>query len=175
MTIPEPIIFTSVVLGRELARAGYGLISGGWPGVDHTVCREYVTQLRRDETGAHGIGHVVQEGGRVDLWADPAFAGEGDLDAFGSAMDAVARSIDRAHGLITVGGGTTLDNVKRAMERRLPIFPVASTGGDSEKAFGMLSGAPDFLRRPIRSRRDARQVVRAIIELLPPAVGPTPA
>jgi hypothetical protein len=166
--LPEPVHFASESVGRELARAGHGLVSGGWPGVDHITCREYVNQLWRDEVPSKGrLRHVVPEGKRPDFWNDPRYAGEGDLDP----SDNIGHAVDSAQALIMIGGdGATSDIFRAFVSRRRPVFPLGGTGGDSQRA---LTSQPldlqSVLGRSIANRIDARAVAKAIIERLPPA------
>jgi hypothetical protein len=168
MHITDSVVFASETLGRELARAGYGLISGGWPGVDHMVCREYVKQLRRDEVPAQGrLRHVVPADSTPDFWAVQEFYQQGDLDAAGSPEESIARSIDRSAAVVTIGGsGATYGMIQIARRRQKFVLPLASTGGDSERAFKEMTNAPRALAAPIGSRREARTVVQALMQLL---------
>ncbi len=38
---------TSVALGKALAKAGYGLVTGGWPGVDELTARSFAADLEQ--------------------------------------------------------------------------------------------------------------------------------
>jgi hypothetical protein len=169
--LPDSLVFASETVGRELARAGFGLISGGWQGVDHIVCREYVTQLRRDQIPSKGrLVHVIRAGTRPDLWKVAAFSGEGDLDMVTGSTSEVWRSVQRADAVVMIGGvGGTYDAYEYAVKSGKAAYPIAGTGGDAARAFNdVVRTAPELrgLERNITSRRDAREVAKLIADMV---------
>jgi hypothetical protein len=169
--VPLHDVWAAEVAGREIARAGYALISGGWPGVDHLCCREYVRQLKLDgvETG-HRLTHVQPEGSTPDLWALPAMQGEGWVDSGGSPEESATRSIGMADAVILIGGrGATGWMAEVARGHRRTVLPLAGTGGDSEAVYQRteLVRNPEQWKKlgaPITNRRDARKAILAAIE-----------
>jgi hypothetical protein len=160
--------FASEATGRTLARFGYGLISGGWPGVDHVVCREYILQLRRDETPSAGrLLFFVPEGKEPGLWQDTALHGEGDVISAGRESHAAASSVERAQALVLIGGKRSAHQILELAEKReLPVFPWTGTGGVAASSAGR-----ETLELQFRSRRDALSIAKRLIEELPPATG----
>jgi hypothetical protein len=47
--LPEKIVEVSRRLGRGLADSGFGLVSGGWQGVDHVVARSFAEAVKETE------------------------------------------------------------------------------------------------------------------------------
>jgi APAF-1 helical domain len=167
--LDNAIVYASEAIGLELARAGFGLISGGWQGVDHIACREYVNQLRRDQLSSKGrLVHVIPQGSTPDLWELSGFAQEGDLDFAESSSSASRRSVGRANVVVMVGGaGGTFAIYQDARQLGKPVYPIPRTGGDAAHAFNeLIKIRPEFqsLDLNILSKRDGREVARRITE-----------
>jgi predicted Rossmann-fold nucleotide-binding protein len=168
--IPMPIVWASGILGRELGRAGYGLLTGGWPGVDHLVSREYVLQLRRDGLkGDAGLLHVLPQDGTPDLWEVPEMQGEGTIDARGSERETSRRSVELADAVVVLGGlGGTQEIARLAARMGRPVLGVPGLGGVSDE---FLQWVPRRSERrepgPIQSPADARRAVLDLIDHLP--------
>ncbi|MBO3273147.1 hypothetical protein [Hymenobacter defluvii] len=43
--LPTPVALLAEAVGRELAKQGYGLVVGGWPGVDYLAARGFAQVL----------------------------------------------------------------------------------------------------------------------------------
>jgi hypothetical protein len=169
MHLDNAIVFASETIGLELARAGFGLISGGWQGVDHIVCREYVNQLRRDQLSSKGrLVHVIPQGTTPDLWERSGFAQEGDLDFAETSSVASRRSVERANAMVMVGGaGGTFAIYQDARKLGKPVYAIPRTGGDAAHAFNeLIRIRPEFrsLDLSIRSKREGREIARKITE-----------
>jgi hypothetical protein len=156
----------SETVGRELARCGLGLISGGWAGVDHITCREYVKQLRRDEVDPKKcLVHVVPADSQPDFWADQEFMNQGDRDAAGQSTVAGHRSVDRSDAVIAIGGGSSAEEILFwAKAQSVPVFPISATGGAAERAYSSVSPPDPVVAAPIESARDALGIARHIAE-----------
>jgi hypothetical protein len=175
--IPMSVVYASEVLGRELARGGYGLRSGGWPGVDHIVCREYVHQLRRDGTlSQNALIHVIPENTTPDLWAAAEMKEEGRLE-FSPAREETYRSVADATAVVLVGGVQgTRDVYDAARKMGKPVFGVRGTGGVADEAAEMPSDAESEADKPVPviNVRTARTAVMRVIqdlERIPPVQG----
>lgn len=120
--LPERIAATSKRLGEQLADAGFGLITGGWVGVDATAAEAFARALQKRRAPVAGrIVHIVKRGSR------PAFAG-GDVVATGSEDEAWDLSIKRADAVVLVGGlGGTYETGMRAWKHGTPVLPLADT------------------------------------------------
>lgn len=170
MKLGNAVVFASETVGLELARAGLGLISGGWQGVDHIVCREYVNQLRRDQLPSKGrLIHIIPQGAKPDLWKLEGFAQEGDLEFANDTSTASRRSVERSNAVVMIGGaGGTFDIYEDARKLGKPVYPIPETGGDAGRAYRQviqISPGLRSLERTIRDKRDAREIARAITEL----------
>lgn len=120
--IPTNIVSTSERLGRELADAGFGLISGGWPGVDHIVSRSFAEAVK--ETRGRLADRLMQfmERGRT-----PDFPA-GRFFTPGSEHEAWEASIAKADAIILVGGlGGTYATGQIGRRQGKPILPLADT------------------------------------------------
>lgn len=120
--LSERIVATSEQLGQALAQAGYGLITGGWEGVDAIVAESFARRLQKlGRKSATLLRQVVKRG------AEPSFAG-GEVVSSGSEDDAWNLSIKLADAVVLVGGiGGTYETGRRARERGKPVLPLAST------------------------------------------------
>lgn len=120
--IPARIVETSERLGRELANAGFGLITGGWPGVDHMTARAFAVSVR--EVGGRLSDRVLQV---MEKGAMPDFPG-GRLRIGGTEDQAWAESITLADGVVLIGGlGGTRVTGEIAQKRNKPVFPLADS------------------------------------------------
>jgi hypothetical protein len=167
--MPLSVVYASEIVGRELARGGYGLLSGGWPGVDHIVCREYVRQLRRDGVSSDGVlTHIIPASSTPDLWALEEMRGEGRLDASGSPAGASTRSVELADAVIAIGG---VEGTKRiislARERNTPVIIIPGLPGAIDEASERVSSGAEPQRAVITSRQDARPIVLDALDKLP--------
>jgi hypothetical protein len=132
--IPEKIIpsekLAASSIGKTLAEYGYGLVSGGWPGVDEIVTKSFIEQLRsesldpddyliqvvsEDSQLRYDEGHIVYvpSGGRE--WLEPQ-----------KYADAV---------IIIGGKGGAYVTWLGALHDGLPRFSLKETKGDAEKTF----------------------------------------
>ncbi len=120
--LPDSIAATSRRLGRELADAGFGLISGGWPGVDHIVSRIFAEAVK--ETRGRLADRLIQfmEQGRT-----PDFPA-GRFITAGSDAEAWKASIAKADAVALIGGvGGTYETGRIARRQGKPVLPLADT------------------------------------------------
>jgi APAF-1 helical domain/PhoH-like protein len=173
-TVPHPVVWAAECAGREIARAGHGLISGGWPGVDHITCREYVRQLKRDgikETGDR-LRHVQPWNSTPDLWVLPEMYEQGVLDSAGSPEESALRSIQNADVVLLIGGGgATKWMAEMAFSHERPVIPIGSAGGDAEAIFrgpypSINHALWSRLGDPIENRIQARHVILGAVEII---------
>ena len=124
----------SQALGEQLAAGGYGLITGGWPGVDHRTAVAYVGRLR--ELGADPASHFKQ----IVMRGRALLLEEGTLVFVETGTREYTESVKHADALVLVGGvGGTFEVYEVAKLRRIPLFPLAATGGDARRAFADLA------------------------------------
>jgi SLOG cluster4 family len=118
--LPPRIAETSRRLGRALATAKVGLITGGWPGVDEVVARAFAESLG----GAPLSQRLLQIRDRRQL---PAFTG-GQWHPAASDDDAWRESVERADAVVLIGGlGGTKGTAKLARRLGKVLLPLADT------------------------------------------------
>jgi len=116
-------IETARSLGASLCAAGYGLITGGWRGVDHEVTSGYAAALGGSTDRAYdAIRHYV---GAVE----PSLAMPGRRLFFSSDREAVAGCVEDAAAVVLIAGfeGTAWIGEEALPSR--PLIPIAATGG----------------------------------------------
>jgi hypothetical protein len=164
----DPVVHkTAVVLGRELARYGYGLTTGGWPGVDYVASDAYAAQLATWDIPVElGLLHVVADDARPDFPRGSIFRVRADRT--------VETELEEAAALIAIGGeGGTLDMCRTARARSVPVYPIRRTGGDAETFYreSGLSDLPpnanEILDLPLDSNVAIYQFAKELIPLLP--------
>lgn len=164
--LPNPVLWCAEALGNRLARGSYGLVTGGWRGVDHVVGRAFAEELiRRGENVLDRLLQVVKEG------TFPDYHG-GRAAYFKEYFDGFTAEIQRADAVVLLGGvGGTYEVASLARQQGRPIFPVPGTGGDAVAFYNTLreiSPAPgmasptmselDALNVEINSQRDAEKI-----------------
>lgn len=145
--LPEKIVLTSKRLGRELADAGFGLVTGGWPGVDHHVARAFAEGLK--EAGGSLAGRLTQflERGRT-----PDFP-SGRFITRASDAEAWEASIVKADAVVLIGGiGGTYETGQLALRQGKPVLPLADTrdGGHSDAYKFYFEMLQNWDARPIK-------------------------
>jgi len=175
--VPSEDIWAARAVGEELARNRYGLVTGGWQGVDYMVTKAYVETLRvlsldpkeyliqvvqPGRNAFHEVGHVVRTPHGPQEWLEP--------QKFADA-------------LVLIGGrGGTFDAWLGALHDGIPRFPLGGTSGDAASAFkktsdlwelipvpGIRKSDFEILGTPIRSESDARVVAEHLVARLLPA------
>jgi len=117
-------------LGNSLGTKGYGIITGGWPGVDETVARAFYAATK--QLGSPLEDCLVQV---VVNSKDPAFPA-GQLVFVDRGDDEWSEPIRRADAIVLLGGvGGTWTTGKMALKMRRPVLPLADTGGDAKKLY----------------------------------------
>jgi TIR domain-containing protein len=124
--LPEKIVEVSRRLGRELADAGFGLVSGGWRGVDHIVARSFAEAVKETEGNLGERFIQFMERDRT-----PDFPG-GRFFTAHSDREAWEQSIARADAVLLVGGlGGTYETGRIARHQGKPVLPLPDTREDN--------------------------------------------
>jgi hypothetical protein len=159
---------TCIELGESLAHSGYGLVTGGWFGVDELTARTFARQLGRDDIPLEDrLIQVV-----VDDWV-PAFPA-GNLVLVHRGEEEWIESVSRAEAIVLIGGiGGTFATGEYGLKFGRIVFPLADTGGDAARFYMHMQRhwKPEFMPGLDRSRfqvvaREAPQVVAGLIKLL---------
>ena len=172
---PRKVVRAARALGTSLAQHRYGLVAGGWHGVDHVVTDAFLQSLAQQ--GLPADDHLIQvltkdqelliPGGRIVRteagareWAEPQ-----------KYADAV----------VLIGGlGGTYYTWLGALHDGLPRFALGGTGGDARRAFqetvdlwelipvpGLNLKEFEALGQPVQSDRDAEVLAGFLVgELL---------
>jgi formylglycine-generating enzyme required for sulfatase activity len=121
-------------LGHVLAMAGFGLVSGGWPGVDEVVTRSFVDRLRSGNADPKNCLRQIIEPGRQPVIS------EGEIVYTESQQAAFSQSIEEVHAVVLVNGaGGTRRLGELALKMGIPVLPLRVTGGDAAQLFVLLS------------------------------------
>lgn len=120
--IPARIAETSMRLGRELADGGFGLVAGGWPGVDHLVSRSFAEAVKETRGSLSDRLTQFMEKGRTPDFPAGRFFTEG------SDAKAWEASIAKADAVALIGGvGGTYKTGQLARRQGKPVLPLADT------------------------------------------------
>ena len=117
-------------LGELLMKAGCGLVTGGWAGVDEWVARSFADFAYK--LGAPLEDALVQA---IPKTHEPAFAA-GQLIFVNKGDEEWDIPIQRADLVILLGGvGGTKETGRRALRLYRPVLPIADTGGDAKAMY----------------------------------------
>lgn len=128
---------TCDMLGTSLAEAGYGVITGGWPGVDEAVARGFARATPGGPSALESrLVHVMGTGEK------PAFPSGGVVEVTRGEAE-YDEAIHRAAFVVLVGGaGGTLEIARRAQAAGRAVLPLADTGGDARKYHRQMASSP---------------------------------
>jgi predicted Rossmann-fold nucleotide-binding protein len=120
--LPRSLVDLSRRLGREIARRGWGLVTGGWPGVDHLAASTFADHIKL--TGGKLSVRLVQLMGNGSHPYFPA----GRLVNIGDEMEAWQQSIYRADAIILMGGlGGTYQTGTMGLKANKAVFSLPNT------------------------------------------------
>jgi TIR domain/SLOG cluster4 family len=121
---------TAQHLGKQLATNGYGLVTGGWTGVDETVARAFWETS--SEQGLAPEDRLIQV---IVRDHDPPFTA-GQLFFVSKGQEEWLEPIQRADAVLLLGGiGGTWTTGEMALGICKPVLPLADTGGDAKKLY----------------------------------------
>jgi predicted Rossmann-fold nucleotide-binding protein len=164
----EKIVKTSDELGRLLAENNYGLITGGWPGVDEIVARSFSKHVYEANKALENF--LIQVVLKSKL---PAYSG-GSLILVNEGADEWTVPVKRAHAIILIHGiGGTKSTGLFGLEYNKPVFPIADTDGDAKSFYWeTINNWQDKNFKMIKLQKyqalggEAPYVLRSLIELL---------
>lgn len=153
-------------VGRELALEGYGVIGGGWPGVDEVVTKAFLAEfkdngLNDDDRHITLVEHAQKLAYPVDK-----------IDTLPPNHNWYQEATERVIAVILIGGkGGTYKTYEAARQKGLPVFPIRDTGGDAERIYysmhkegELLGGEP--LGKLIPDDQAASELCKNLIKLL---------
>ncbi|QEH32488.1 WD domain, G-beta repeat [Aquisphaera giovannonii] len=115
-------------VGRILADLSYGLITGGWPGVDYVAAQAFwEVLLDRDiPSPAARLVHEVAPGGKPDF-------PDGTVVEAGSPGGEGRPVAPREHAIVLIGGFEASRRVAdEGRARGIPVFPIRGTGQEAD-------------------------------------------
>ena len=154
----EPVRVTAAAVGHAIARAGCGLVTGGWDGVDYITGEAFVLAER-------------SKGGRIeDRFVQVVTE---DRDGLPLQAGRVVRTKrgplewlepqSYAHAVVLIGGiGGTYGTFLSALHKGLPRFPLGGTGGDATRAFQQMCELWDLFPNPGIAKSDFERIGRSI-------------
>jgi len=167
--------WASKEIGKAIAGKEYGLVVGGWQGVDYVVAQAFADELRRKgKPLSDYLIQVVPEG------KYPEFKG-GHIVYVEPGLREWTESVRYADAIILIGGlGGTYETYQFAAQEQKPVFPIYDTGGDAVAAYNDIlthwnllpikgiqqEEFENRLRRKIQSEADAGYVVDEAIQLI---------
>ena len=167
-SLPPHVRGVSQTIGRELARWGYGLLDGGYSGVDYVTAESFCNQLQLAGTDpSKALLHIVGP------QSTAAFKLGSVQQVAQSDWNAVA--IRQADAIVAIGGeGYTFEHCRVAAAAGKPVFPIPGSGGDAANFYASLSDDQAMMLAPLNlhlaSRKNQFEVARKLIELLPPPI-----
>jgi predicted Rossmann-fold nucleotide-binding protein len=127
---PTEDVNVAKAVGAELARYRYGLITGGWPGVDYIATESFINQIIK--SGLNPEDHLIQvisEGRSADQ-------NVGKIVRTSYGPNEWLEPQKYADAVIIIGGrGGTYKTWLGAVHDGLPRFPIGGAQGDSALAF----------------------------------------
>lgn len=173
--LPDAVNWMSREIGKAIASNGFGLVVGGWKGVDYVVAQAFAEELRQQRKGlSEYLIQVIPEG------TYPEFRG-GHIVTVEKGVKEWIESVRYSNAVILIGGlGGTYETYQFALQEQKPTWPVAGTEGDARRAFNDIMEHWNlqpiqeiqqelFLQKltaPINSQDDAHQLSREILELI---------
>lgn len=128
--LTENITSISKQVGKKLAQNKFGLVTGGWPGVDEIVAREYSEELLRLNLPLED--YLTQIIVKKYL---PVYTG-GNLILIDEGDSEWADPVLNSDALVLINGiGGTYTTGKYGIKFNKPVFPVADSGGDARKMY----------------------------------------
>lgn len=129
-TLPSNVEWIARSLGRALAEANYGLLTGGWQGVDYVVAEEFTRQLiAMNLSSSLCLRAVTSEREK------PIFRG-GRAHRVNNSDEESVILMRKADALVMIGGqGGTYERYISSKSFSIPVFPVAGTGTDAERTY----------------------------------------
>ena len=180
----EAVALLATAFGQALAEQGFGLVVGGWPGVDYLVAQGFARAL--EGTGRALSDYLIQVVAEQRPTVYPAHAAYPDFR--GGYIIPVAtgarewiEALKYADAVVLLGGeGGTRETFWYATQEQRPVFPIACTGGDAAAVFAdcverwelfpyqgfTQSDFADTLAQPADDTGLAQQLVLGVLALL---------
>ncbi|EIP98807.1 response regulator with CheY-like receiver, AAA-type ATPase, and DNA-binding domains [Opitutaceae bacterium TAV1] len=121
-------------VGAALADARFGLICGGWPGVEEVVIDAYLKVLEhRAADPARFVRQIIRPYHKPRIKV-------AETIITSSIPQSITRCIEAADAVVMIGGvGGTARVGREALTAGLPVLPLPYTGGDALKFYSQLN------------------------------------
>ncbi|PTS98633.1 hypothetical protein DBR11_14410 [Pedobacter sp. HMWF019] len=121
-------------IGQVLAANGYGVICGGWPGVDQEIAKSFTLHL---------ASHQISEKDRliqlIERKMKPLYD-YGTIQELLPGEDWYNIASAEVRAVILIGGkGGTYKTYEEAIKNGVPVIPIPGTGGDALRIHKILS------------------------------------
>jgi hypothetical protein len=156
-------------VGKALAEHGYGLINGGWPGVDELASKCFMEVIgNRAGQAEERLLHLLEpETKASNLY--------GRIETISLKQNWYVVAAKKAYAAVLIGGeGGTMDIYNTAKET-IPILPIFATGGDAGRVYKGLQKNKSariskdmlaLLKGGANNKDDAAELAAGIIEIL---------
>lgn len=145
--LPKAVESAARQLGQMLARSNFGLVTGGWPGVDLIVAQEFVQTLASLRTDyGDALLQVIPENKKF-------LFPSGRIERLATEREAWGRTVRRSHAVIVIGGkGGAYDTAQMGLGAGIPVIPLEFTS--------------------VEGHDDAKQVWLEMSQASPPILSP---
>jgi hypothetical protein len=170
--LKESELLLSKEIGTAIAKGNFGLVVGGWRGVDYVVADSFAKELNNQKKRLSD--YLIQV---IPAGKEPEFKG-GHIVEVNAGLKEWTESVSYADAVILIGGiGGTYETYLYANQEQKPTFPIAGTEGDARKVFNdilehstteFIEGIPretftNLLQRHINSQPDAFEISNELI------------
>jgi len=133
--LPKGVEKLCVDVGHLLATSGFGLVTGGWPGVDRAVSQAFAASVQSARLPLDNfLTQVVERS-----WTPPFKRGR--IIPVPSGEAEYIEAVKRADAAVLIGGlGGTYRTGEYMRAAGKPVFPISQTGGDAARFFARMSG-----------------------------------
>jgi hypothetical protein len=170
--LSEKVRWFDEAIGYRLGFDGFGLVVGGWPGVDYVVAANFARGLAEGAPNVPRASRLLQV---IRAGTYPDFQGGHVVYVPWGSLEWL-EGLRYAKAVILIGGeGGTYQTFTFATQERVPVFPIAKTGGDAERVFDRIIAAwrelaPwgirfDHFRRVLESKIDGEGDAASVSEL----------
>jgi hypothetical protein len=128
--LSEKVRWFDEAIGYRLGFDGFGLVVGGWPGVDYVVAANFARGLAEGAPNVPRASRLLQV---IRAGTYPDFQGGHVVYVPWGSLEWL-EGLRYAKAVILIGGeGGTYQTFTFATQERVPVFPIAKTGGDAER------------------------------------------
>jgi predicted Rossmann-fold nucleotide-binding protein len=173
--LSEAEFLISIAIGTAIAKENFGLVVGGWAGVDYVVAESFAKEMKSQ--GKPLSENLIQV---VSNKKEPEFKG-GYIINVDAGLKEWTEAVKYADAVVLIGGlGGTYESYLYATEEQKPVFPIAGTEGDARKVLNdivnhaageTIQGVAreeyiKMLQRPILSESDAVNLIHELFGTL---------